>query len=87
MSTYAVRLKASAQKEYDKLPEGERVRVLDRLMGLQDNPRPSGAETLSGEFRGLHRIRVGDYRVVYEVSDAECIVSVVRVRPRGRAYR
>jgi mRNA interferase RelE/StbE len=87
VSIYTVRLKASAQKEYDKLPKAERLRVLDRLLELEDNPRPSGVETLSGEFRGLHRVRVGDYRIIYEISDTARMVSVARIRPRGRAYQ
>jgi mRNA interferase RelE/StbE len=37
--------------------------------------------------KGLFRIRVGDYRILYEIDDAAHVVTVTRVRPRGSAYR
>jgi mRNA interferase RelE/StbE len=61
--------------------------VLDRLVGLQDDPQPPGCKALVGNLQGLYRIRVGSYRVVYEVDEAARVVSVLRVRPRGQVYK
>lgn len=87
MNLYAVRLKGTAAKEYHRLPPDVQRRVVEALVGLESNPRPQGARLLSGELQGLYRIRIGEYRIVYQVDDVERVVSVVRIRPRGRAYR
>jgi mRNA-degrading endonuclease RelE of RelBE toxin-antitoxin system len=50
-----------------------------------DNPRPHGVKTLVGEH-GLWHIRVGDYRVIYEIRDTESLVLIVRVAHRREVY-
>jgi mRNA interferase RelE/StbE len=87
VTRYTVRVRGAARKEHDALPPEAQRRVLERLTALEGVPRPHGAERLAGELAGLYRIRVGDYRVVYQVDDEQRMVNVVRVRPRGRAYR
>lgn len=84
---YQVRLRGAAAKEYRGLSETIQQRVLEALLHLEQEPIPHGAKSLSGQLQGLHRIRVGDYRIVYQIDDADHTVSVVRIRPRGRAYR
>jgi len=54
--------------------------------GLEENPRPHGVKAMAGH-KGLFRIRVGDYRILYEIDDTARVVTVTRVRPRGAAYR
>jgi mRNA interferase RelE/StbE len=54
------------------------------LLKLADNPRPHGSLKLQGE--DLYRIRVGSYRVIYEIHDAQVLVLVVRIRHRKDAY-
>lgn len=83
---YSVRLRGAAAKEYRGLPETIQQRVLEVLVGLQQEPRPAGAKPLAGQLQGLLRIRIGDYRVVYQVEDDERLISIIRIRPRGRAY-
>jgi mRNA interferase RelE/StbE len=53
---------------------------------LADDPRPCGVVKLAGQV-DLWRIRIGDYRVVYEIQDHRLIVVVVRVASRGAVYR
>jgi mRNA interferase RelE/StbE len=53
---------------------------------LSESPRPPGCRALAGED-GVYRVRVGDYRIVYEVIDRRLIVHVVRVGHRRDAYR
>jgi mRNA interferase RelE/StbE len=84
--SYQLTLKGSAQKEFMRLPPQVRAQVAARLDLLQQNPRPAGAQALSGQLTGLLRIRVGDYRVVYAVDDDARSVIITRVRHRGRAY-
>lgn len=86
MDKYQVKFKASAAKEYKKLPSQIKQRinvVIDKLSG---NPRISGAIKLQGDNK-LHRIRVGDYRIVFEIIDQELIIKVIRVRHRRDVYK
>jgi mRNA interferase RelE/StbE len=81
------RLKGSAQKEFARLAKSAKSQIADRLDALTADPRPVGAEALAGRLRGLMRLRVGDYRIVYQVDDENRQVTVTRVRHRGKAYR
>jgi mRNA interferase RelE/StbE len=56
------------------------------MEGLADDPRPHGAKKLVGADR-TYRIRVGDYRIVYEIGDEVLVVLVIRVAHRREAYR
>jgi len=62
-------------------------RIRKDIDSLAHNPRPPGATAMQGTERGLIRIRVGDYRVVYQVKDRELIVLVVRIGHRREVYR
>jgi mRNA interferase RelE/StbE len=70
MASYDVALTSSAERELKKLSGQLVARIMPRLENLADNPRPSGCKKLRG---GDHewRIRVGDYRLVYTIDDAE----------------
>jgi mRNA interferase RelE/StbE len=83
---YTVQFRRSAEKSLEKLDGRNRARILRNIVALADNPRPPGVKPLSGEDT-LWRIRIGDYRVVYEIRDAELLVLVVRVAHRSEVYR
>ena len=83
--SYSVRIKDSAAKELARLPRDARARLIDAIDGLGE--APLSGSLLKGGLRGLRRLRVGDYRVVYEVLDDELVVLVVRVAHRREAYR
>ena len=86
MSRYEVTFARSARRELEAL-EGRLVaRIWARIQRLADDPRPPGCRKLQGETR-LWRIRVGDYRVLYEVNDDANVVDIVAVRHRSDAYR
>lgn len=85
MASYSVRIKRSAAKELEAIPPKDRKRIIARIEGLRDEPRPSGCEKLSGEEK--YRIRQGDYRILYEIVDGELIVTVVKVGNRRDVYR
>jgi len=83
---YDVILAPPAEKSLDRLPRKQRVRILDALEELRDDPRPPGVKKLKGADN-LWRFRVGDYRVVYTIRDDELVVLVVRVAHRKDVYR
>lgn len=84
--TYRVDLTAAAARQIKKLPRPARDRVLDAIEDLAEDPRPHGARKLVGEQHAW-RVRVGDYRVIYDVLDAELTVTVVRTAHRREVYR
>ena len=82
---YRVILPKSVQKELDRLPVELVTRILARLTELEVQPRPPDVKKLKG--RSAWRIRVGDYRVIYEIHDRELQVLVVTVGHRREIYR
>ncbi len=87
MPAYQVLLSRAAEKDLDKLTSEIVSRLRPRVLALAENPRPEQAERLSGPLAAFHRIRVGDYRVIYEVRDGTREVVIVRVRHRREVYR
>ena len=82
---YEVRLHPRAEKQLDHLPRNVFDRIDKAIQRLQDNPRPRGVEKLHDR---VHRIRVGDYRVIYSIFDSDKVVLVSKVARRSeRTYR
>ena len=84
--SYSLVIKRSAERELKKLPVGDLRRVVDRIRGLTQQPRPSGCEKLSGEAE-RYRIRLGDYRIVYGIDDSAHVVEIVKIGHRREVYR
>ena len=82
---FRVILPKSVQKELDRLPDNVVKRILARLVELGNDPRPSDVKKLKG--RSAWRIRVGDYRVIYEIHDRELRVLVITIGHRREIYR
>lgn len=85
MASYKVLIKPSAVKELERVPLKARRKLAARIRVLADEPRPHGAEKLSGQER--YRLRQGDYRAIYGIDDAAQTVLVVKVGHRGDVYR
>jgi len=83
---FKVIIKPSAEKQLDRLPASDRRRVVAALEDLRRDPRPPGCVKLTGED-DLWRIRVGVYRVVYQIRDVELTMLVVRIAHRKDVYR
>ena len=79
--SFSVEFTSAAARQVKKLPRRARDQVLSAVEGLAADPRPHGAKKLVGEDTAW-RIRVGDYRVIYDVFDAELTVTVVRAAHR-----
>ena len=83
--SHRVILSRSARKQMECLSGETEKRVLARLSELEANPRPPGCKKLTN--RDAWRIRVGDYRVIYEIHDQVLQVIVVTVGHRREVYR
>lgn len=85
-ATYRITFKSSAAKELGKLDKQTQRRILTAIDALALDPRPSGVKKLRAEF-DQYRIRVGHYRVVYEIADGELHILVLRIAHRRHVYR
>ena len=87
MASYSVLIKASAAKEIEAVDQKkDRQRIVASILALAEEPRPVGCEKLAGQD-DRYRIRVGRFRIVYSIADAELVVLVVRVADRKDVYR
>ena len=83
---YALIVKPSAAKDIERLPATVQRRVLQRLAQIQANPGLPGCAKLAGA-PNTYRVRVGSWRIVYEIDDAQHIVYVTIVAHRREVYR
>ena len=83
--SYEISILRRAQKELAKLPQSDYQRIRNAISNLANNPRPSGCKKLKG--RPAWRIRIGDYRVIYEIRDRQLIIVVIDVGHRRDIYR
>ncbi|MGH9229554.1 MAG: type II toxin-antitoxin system RelE family toxin [Acidimicrobiales bacterium] len=84
--SYKVEIARRAIRSLRDLPRREQQRVRAAIDLLADDPRPPGCRKLTGE-ENAYRVRVGDYRIVYEVLDDRLLIHVVRVGHRRDVYR
>lgn len=82
---YSITIKRSAARELQRVPLSDRRRVTQAIDRLADGP--TAGSPLKGGLKGIRRLRVGDYRVLYEVKETALLVLVVRVAHRRNAYR
>lgn len=87
MAVYKLAIRKSAAKELEQIAgKKDRQRIVNRIFALADDPRPPGAEKLSGT-RDKYRIRQGNFRILYEIEDDILTVSVVKIGDRKDVYR
>lgn len=84
--TYAVEFTRSAQRQLDKLPKRLKEHLNGAITELESEPRPHGVDKIRGAT-DQYRIRVGDYRVVFEIDDDARVVSVIAIGHRSVVYR
>ena len=85
MVEYLVTLTRSAEKELDSLDATLVRRIFPKIEALANDPRPHGCRKLHSE-KYMWRIRIGDYRVIYAINDAEHKIDVTGIRHRSKAY-
>ena len=83
---YNVAYAPSAEKALSKLPHDAQRRVIQSADNLAENPRPPGCVKLSGQ-ENVYRVRVGTFRVVYQIEDRKLLVLVVRIAQRREVCR
>jgi mRNA interferase RelE/StbE len=83
---YQIVFERSAEKDLKRLPSKVLPRAVNAIQALAKNPRPVGSRKLAGSENDW-RIRVGDYRIVYEIADEIRVVRINRVRHRRDVYR
>jgi mRNA interferase RelE/StbE len=82
---YTIEITRRASRDLAALPVPDRRRIARKIEDLADNPRPRGSQKLRGS-EDIYRIRSGDYRLIYQVSDQVLLVLVLMIRHRGRIY-
>ncbi|MDA0349124.1 MAG: type II toxin-antitoxin system RelE/ParE family toxin [Verrucomicrobia bacterium] len=85
MDEYRIEIKKSAGKELQKIKGKDQERIIERIRGLAQEPRPSGSKKLSGEEK--YRIRQGDYRILYQIFDETVLIVIVNVGHRRDVYK
>ena len=85
MEKYNIRFKRSAVKELETIPKNDLQKIIKRIQDLSSNPRPAGSQKLSNS--GHHRVRQGDYRIIYLIIDAVKTVEIYKVSHRKEVYR
>ena len=83
---YTVTFRPSARKSLGKLPRRDQVRIVSAAEALSQEPHPLGSKKLSAE-ENLWRIRVGSYRVIYQIQDDKLFILVVKIGHRKDVYR
>ncbi|MDF1525252.1 MAG: type II toxin-antitoxin system RelE/ParE family toxin [bacterium] len=86
MATYRLEFASTAVRQLGSLPLKIQRRVSTKIEALATEPRPAGCRKLKGPD-DIFRVRVGDYRVLYQVGDDVLLVLVVSVRKRKEAYK
>ena len=84
MPNYSVLITKTAQKQLNKLPNSVANKLEEKMLLLEDDPRPPGCTKLTG--KEAYRIRVGNYRIIYEIADDILIVTVIKTGHRKDVY-
>lgn len=85
--SYTVTIKRQAQKKLQSLPRNERGRLAEKINQLGQNPDDSGLDTKRLAGTPLYRLRVGDWRIIYDRQDAVKVIAIEKIKPRGDAYK
>jgi mRNA interferase RelE/StbE len=83
---YSVTFKPSALKELNDLNNKDVKRIMEKITALEEEPRPVNCKKLKGSNENLYRIRIGDYRVIYNIDDGIKVVSIRDVGNRKDVY-
>jgi len=86
MGFFKIEWRRSTRKDLRRIRPDEVVKIVAAVEGLGKDPRPTGSTKLSGSDCA-YRIRIGDYRVIYEIYDGRLIVEIVTVGHRRDVYR
>jgi len=86
MEFYEIEWRRSTKRDLRRISHEQTLKIVSAVEALRENPRPYGSVKLTGSDCA-YRIRIGDYRVIYEVYDHKVIIEVVKVGHRREVYR
>lgn len=84
---YKVLIQRQARKKLRSLPRNERLRLAEKINQLGQNPDDPALDTKPLSGVPLNRLRVGDWRIIYDRQDAVQIIAIEKIKPRGDAYK
>jgi mRNA interferase RelE/StbE len=82
---FQIEILRSAQKSLSRIQSQDQDRIIEAIRSLADEPQPHGCKKLSG--RDAWRIRIGNYRVIYEIRESKLVVLIVDIGHRKEIYR
>ena len=85
MASYRIEFAKSVRKDFKRIPKSDANRILRKIESLAENPRPPESKKLTND--NSHRIRIGNYRVIYDIEDEVLIVLILKVGNRKDVYR
>lgn len=83
--TFSIQIKRNAQKALAKIPPPFQKNIIDAIYQLAECPYPNGCKKLTG--KEAWRIRIGDYRVIYEINNNQLLIFVIEIGHRKEIYR
>jgi mRNA interferase RelE/StbE len=86
MAQYKIEISASAERQLKKIRREDTVRILRSISLLANDPRPIGCRKMSG-YDDVYRIRVGNYRVIYEIDGKQITIVILKIGHRKEVYR
>ncbi|MFZ0565274.1 MAG: type II toxin-antitoxin system RelE/ParE family toxin [Chlamydiales bacterium] len=85
---YHIEIAEKLEKKFNRIPNKERERIIEKIDLLAENPRPQGCKKLKGNKQlPLYRVRVGDYRIIYAIEDKILLVLIIDVGNRKNIYK
>ena len=85
MASYSIEFAKSVRRDFKRIPKSDADRILRKIESLAENPRPPESKKLTND--DSHRIRIGNYRVIYDIQDEVLIVLILKVGNRKDVYR
>ena len=85
MPEFRILITRGAEKDLGKLPKRDKVKAIDAIRALSKQPRHSGAVKL--KYKEGWRIRIGDYRIIYQINNTEKEIIIIGVKHRREVYR
>ena len=86
MAKYRIEIGKTATKQLKKINIKDRTRLTKKILSLADNPHPHGSIKMKGDS-SAYRVRVGNYRIIYDVIEREIVILVLKIGHRKEVYR
>lgn len=84
---YEIEISENAEKSLEKIPKKDRLKIIEKIDALEQEPFPAGSIKLHGYKETLYRIRSGDYRIVYTIKKDVLIILIAEIAHRREVYR